>query len=222
MENVTSSSQEIKLKLVPLLRAVEWSSYMLKIGGRSVYVTVTEDPDMVRYWISTVLSLSYEIETKLVVGVLFQWTLNSANHHRVSVLQLCLHQSCLIFQIGRAVEIPCELKLFLNDEKIAYVGIGIRRYAVILDRDYGICIGPGIVDLKELYEIRRRGSPMWGIYEPLRMLIIWVLKSDYKKPLSFYTSNWDELQLEEEQIKYASADAYCTYWIGVLLQAWKC
>lgn len=213
---------KMKLNLMKVFSTEKWSSYLLRVDDESVHVTVTQTPDMVRYWISTLLCFNYDKKEKLVIGLRFQWTLNDTNEQGVSVLQLCVRQYCLVFQIRCASYIPQDLLNFLNYEHYVYVGVGIHRYAEILNRDYGIILGPTIVELQELYAIRRGESPVTGIDNPLRELIILVLKKDYKRPLSLFSSNWDALQLVPEQIMYASADSYCIYCIAILLKAWNC
>lgn len=207
------------LQLTELFSREKWSTHSLRVDNHSVHVTVTQSPDMVRYWISTLLSFNYNAKKKMVIGLRFQWTLNDSNEQRVSVLLLCVNQHCLVFQIRHASYIPQDLLNFLNDEHFVYVGIGIQRYAEILFRDYGIVLGPTTVELQELYVIQRGEPPVTGIDSPLLELVFLVLNKDLKRPLSFFSSNWDALQLEAEQIKYASADAYCIYRIGILLDA---
>lgn len=215
--------KEIKEMRMSIKRSMEEDEYDVDLDNETITVTVTHSLHKVKRWILKVLDL-YEKEAKrFVVGVRYQWTnsedmtVEQMQQGRVDVVQFCAGQNCLVFQIRRAFadrNIPPELLTFLGDDRFTFAGVEIDRCCEILKRDYGIHFGKRIADLNKLYAFsQEKGS---GSHK-LRMLINIVLEKDYKIPPEILSSHWNAELLEEDQILYASANAYCCFKIATIL-----
>ncbi|KAK1297199.1 hypothetical protein QJS10_CPB15g01747 [Acorus calamus] len=135
--------------------------------------------------------------TRFLVGLDVEW--KSENGHEdnpVAVLQLCVDQHCLIFQILHCDAIPNALVNFLSDTRFTFTGSKIHGNVQRLITDYNVRVG-NIMEIRTLLEERaylRR--------EELRLardILIWKMQN----PWSVQLGNWDEERLSLEQIMYA-------------------
>ncbi|WJX28375.1 hypothetical protein P8452_17104 [Trifolium repens] len=188
------------------------------------YVTVTPASTIVTQWLSAVLHRYRQnlYAHNLVVGLGVQWSHpsnNNPNPSTANTLQVCVGTECLIFQLSNADMIPESLQRFLLNRYNTFVGFWNNGDRWRLARSEH-CL--------KLYRY-----PMDLRYKAVRLcnedLLLAKLDEIASKCLGFKVeqsreigmSNWGELNLDSDQIAYASINAYCSYLMGVSIQAWK-
>ncbi|KAL8493662.1 hypothetical protein ACS0TY_024737 [Phlomoides rotata] len=183
-----------------------------------IYTTVTDNPTAVTNWIDEI-KYQYRL-SDIIVGLDVEWRPNyvaGRQRNPVAVLQLCVDDLCLIYQIIHTNQIPQSLVDFLSSGYFPFVGVGIKSDLDKLHSDYGIGGGAQYVDLRGL------AAEAYGRHElknaGLKDLARIVLDKEVEKPHAVTTSPWDNRQLTPEQVKYACVDAYMSYKIGSVLGA---
>jgi hypothetical protein len=188
------------------------------------YVTVTPAATIVTQWLSAILHRYSQnlYAHNLVVGLGVQWSHpsnNNPNPSTADTLQLCIGTECLIFQLSKADMIPESLRRFLLNRHNTFVGFWNNGDRWRLARS---------VHCLKLYRY-----PMDLRYKAVRIcnedLSLATLDEIALKCLGFKVeqrkdtamSDWGELNLSLDQIAYASTDAYCSYVMGVNIEAWK-
>ncbi|KAK1273238.1 hypothetical protein QJS04_geneDACA022290 [Acorus gramineus] len=169
--------------------------------------------------------------TRFLVGLDVKWRSEYGHQHNpVKVLQLCVEQRCLIFQIRRCDAIPNALSNFLSDTRFTFTGIHINEIVRRLILDYNVRVG-NIMDirmLKERVQLRRSGPRLILDYNVrvgnIRELQTWLeeerervrLERDIliwgmQNRMSVQSANWDEKCLNLEQIMYACMDSFIPF-----------
>ncbi|MDE5639022.1 MAG: 3'-5' exonuclease domain-containing protein 2 [Odoribacter sp.] len=119
-------------------------------------------------------------------------------YHAVSLLQLAVHERVYLFRLNKC-GFPDSLKHLLASDKILKIGVGIRDDIKALQRLSGF-VPAAFLDLQTFVEA-------YGIEEKSfskLMAIIFQVKISKRQR----TSNWELPQLTEQQIRYASTDAW--------------
>lgn len=119
-------------------------------------------------------------------------------YHAVSLLQLAVHERVYLFRLNKC-GFPASLKRLLASDKILKIGVGIRDDIKALQRLSGF-VPAAFLDLQTFVEA-------YGIEEKSfskLMAIIFQVKISKRQR----TSNWELPQLTEQQIRYASTDAW--------------
>ncbi|KAL8042540.1 hypothetical protein ABFX02_09G058800 [Erythranthe guttata] len=86
--------------------------------------------------------------------------------------------------------IPLELRQFLENPNYKFVGVGVDNYVKMLFNDHGLRV------------MNTGDIPSWA------------------EPKTIAMSEWDKLELEQDQVAYACLDAYFSFEIGRQLSAW--
>lgn len=119
-------------------------------------------------------------------------------YHAVSLLQLAVHERVYLFRLNKC-GFPAPLKRLLANGGILKIGVGIRDDIKALQRLGGF-VPAAFVDLQTFVE-------QYGIEEKsfskLMAIIFHVRISKRQR-----TSNWELPKLTEQQIRYASTDAW--------------
>jgi hypothetical protein len=197
--------------------------YTVNLHGNEIKVTVTAVASVVRKWLNAALFFRrrYIHQNRLIVGLGVQWT-PGGRDPPADTLQLCIGRRCLIFQLAHANYIPTNLRNFLLNPNNTFVGfwnhsdrrklessvdeikmyrdpLDLRLYAAAEDEDDDENLARASVDeIVEKclgYEVEQSGE---------------IARSD-----------WDDKILSDEQVVYASVDAYCAFQIGKNVKAWK-
>ncbi|KAI2660143.1 hypothetical protein H4Q32_022757 [Labeo rohita] len=123
---------------------------------------------------------------------------------KVAVVQLCAsEEKCYLFHISSMSGFPPGLKMFLEDENIMKVGVGIEGDKWKLLSDYDIKL-KNIVELSDLANKTLRCCEKWS----LDGLVKHLLKRQLFKDKLVRCSQWDDFGLSEDQKRYAATDAY--------------
>lgn len=200
--------------------------YKFNLHGNVIKVTVTAVASVVKKWISTTLFLfrrRYLQPNRLVVGLGVQWTPNGRDPPP-DTLHLCIGRRCLIFQLAHANYIPRSLRNFLQNPNHTFVGfwnhsdrrkleksskhrfdlfrdpLDLRLHAEVLDEDDDDLARASVPEIVEKclgYEVEDE------------------LRSEIGR------SDWDDEDLSDKQVVYASVDAYCAFRIGKNIKAWR-
>lgn len=156
-------------------------------------VVVIEEPSKVDeavQYLSAHTCLGFDTETRPAF--------RKGEYHAVSLLQLAVNERVYLFRLNKC-GFPVSLKMLLANEKIIKIGVGIRDDIKALQRLGGFVPG-AFVDLQIFVE-------KFGIEEKSfskLMAIIFQVKISKRQR----TSNWELAQLTEQQIRYASTDAW--------------
>ncbi|KAK1273233.1 hypothetical protein QJS04_geneDACA022295 [Acorus gramineus] len=143
--------------------------------------------------------------TRFLVGLDVEWKSEIGHEDNpVAVLQLCVDQRCLMFQILCCDAIPNALLNFLSDTRFTFTGSKIHEKVQRLISDYNVRVG-NIMEIRTLLEERaylRRAELRLA-----RDILIWKMQNQWSVQLG----NWDEERLSLEQIMYACLVAFLPF-----------
>lgn len=204
-------------------------NYQVTFFNHQIAVVVTHVPKHFRRWISRILAgvprrrcrccgTITRLRSRLVVGLDVEWRPNFSGDGRrkpprnpVALLQLCVGEECLIFQLQYAEGIPKCVIDFLKSDDFIFVGVGIDNDALKLLEDYDL-------EVKNTIDLRKLASWELGRHElrhaGLTGLAREVLGLEYDKPKKITLSEWDKPYLSKSQVQYASIDAFLSFSIG--------
>lgn len=129
---------------------------------------------------------------------------------------------CLVYQILWSVEsapTPGGIYDFLSNPRYTFVGINIKSDLEKLQRGHFLRLGytTKCVDLAKLAVFVYRNDCFEDT--ELKDLASYVLKKTVDMPRKIIMSDWGAERLTEDQIMYASVEAFMSYEIGRVLKA---
>lgn len=122
------------------------------------------------------------------------------SQRKTAVLQLCSNSKCLIIQMQHLESISSSLRNILESENIVKTGVNIGNDASKLMRDFQIT-------MKGCYELMDAYSHISG--KSLQNLVSVVLGYELDKAACLI-SPWEDINLDEDAVKYAAADAFAS------------
>ncbi|XP_047044077.1 Werner Syndrome-like exonuclease [Lolium rigidum] len=150
----------------------------------------------------------------LVVGLDTEWRQSFQNgkpRHQVAVIQLCVADRCLVYQVYHAEYIPAELADFLADPAFCFAAVGVDGDVKRLWEDCNLHVAH-TMDLPRLAavvlgrpELRQAG---------LKTLAREVMGTLVDKPKKVTMSRWAAPRLSGEQVRYACIDAFVSFDVG--------
>ncbi|CAJ2662519.1 unnamed protein product [Trifolium pratense] len=212
-----------------------------------IIITVTATASAVTQWLSTVLRQHRQTLSahQLVVGLGVQWTNyrnnnntstttttaststrnnnnnnnNNQNHFTTDTLQLCIGNECLIFQLKHADMIPENLRKLLLHRDNTFVGFWNNGDRWRLSRSkHCLELFRYPMDLRyKAYIICNENLSLANLDE----IALKCLGFQVEQRTDTAMSNWGQLNLDLDQIAYASIDAFCAYKMGVSIEAWR-
>ncbi|KAL8489210.1 hypothetical protein ACS0TY_024730 [Phlomoides rotata] len=195
---------------------IDYKTYSVTFFNKSIFTTVTSNPARVSDWISEIKQFSFG--RRLLVGLDVEWRPNSfrGQQNPVALLQLCVGDRCLIYQIWHSPEIPQSLAYFLSDDSNTFVGKGIKSDLDKLGADYGIGGNALYVDLGNLAaDLYYMDHSLKNV--GLKRLVSDVLGMEMEKPEDVTRSPWDNWCLTADQVQYACIDAFVSSEIATAL-----
>ncbi|XP_041753395.2 Werner syndrome ATP-dependent helicase homolog isoform X1 [Coregonus clupeaformis] len=154
--------------------------------------------------------LSEELRSSLspgsAVGFDIEWppSFTKGQKKKVALVQLCAsEEKCYLFHLSSMSRFPTGLKIFLEDERIRKVGVGIEGDMWKLLSDFDVKL-KNFVELGDLANKRLRCGERWS----LDGLVKHLFKKRLFKQKNVRCSNWDDFELSQEQKRYAATDAY--------------
>ena len=193
--------------------------YEIEVEDDSVTALLTNSPSMVESWVSEIEWIHHRRLDRLVVGLDVEWR-PSFSHVRnpLATLQLCVGRRCLIFQLLHSPYIPDALREFLEDGKYTFVGVGIHKDLEKLGEEHDLDVAKwvdlGVLAADVSGDRSLKNSGMKGLARRY-------LGMEMEKPRNVALSAWDNRWLSFEQVKYACTDAFVSFEIGRVLEAWK-
>ncbi|RHN73037.1 putative DNA helicase [Medicago truncatula] len=193
-------------------------------------VTVTATASVVTNWLQSMLNHHFQslrhlqylrrnrnlCNRNLIVGLGVQWTPGNLDPP-ADTLQLCISGSCLIFHLSLADMIPVSLCNFLRHPKNTFVGFWNAADRRRLERfDHRLQMWK---DPQDLRHYRFNGENLSR--ESINVIVRNWLDFEVDQSVQVGRSNWNAENLYEDQIAYASIDAYCAFSIGIRVQAWR-
>lgn len=182
----------------------------LEFGGTVVYSQERHDCSFLSEDLRSALS------SGSAVGFDLEWppSFTKGKKKKVAMVQLCASEDkCYLFHISSMSGFPPGLKMFLEDENIMKVGVGIEGDKWKLLSDYDIKL-KNIVELSDLANETLRCCEKWS----LDGLVKHLLKKQLFKDKLVRCSHWDDFSLTEDQKRYAATDAYAGLLIYQKLQ----
>ncbi|XP_058268435.1 bifunctional 3'-5' exonuclease/ATP-dependent helicase WRN isoform X2 [Hemibagrus wyckioides] len=191
-------SQDIYIKNV-----IEDDLPYLEFGGEVIYSQEKNDCSF----------LAEDLRSSLVpgsaVGFDLEWppSFTKGKTKKVALVQLCAsEEKCYLFHISSMSGFPPGLKIFLEDERIRKVGVGVEGDKWKLLSDYEIQV-KNFVELSELANEKLKCVEKWS----LDGLVKHLFKKRLFKDKDVRCSHWDDFGLTEEQKRYAATDAYAGF-----------
>ncbi|XP_055816355.1 3'-5' exonuclease-like [Solanum dulcamara] len=210
----------VKLTEYELDCKCDYKLYDVILDDTEIETTVTLSPSTVSSWINRTEILNESRLHRLIVGLDIEWRPNfksGAGRNHVATVQLCVGNSCLIYQIIHSTYIPRRLRNFLNSDDYRFVGVGIHCDVDKLWEDYELEVS-NTVDLREWASVELDKKKL--INSGLKDLGKEIAGIEIEKPKSVTISAWDQRWLSPNQICYACLDAYLSFQVGRVLSAW--
>lgn len=137
-----------------------------------------------------------------VIGFDCEWITVGGTRRPIALLQLATHQGlCALIRLCILKCIPIELKNLLEDYRIIKVGVVPLNDANYLKNDYGINV-KSTLDLRYLAEKCQYKPAGLGRMSKAHLNV------ELDKNWRLACSNWENLQLTNQQIMYAAKDAH--------------
>ncbi|KAI8139973.1 ribonuclease H-like domain-containing protein [Fennellomyces sp. T-0311] len=202
----TSLSEEIQ-PVVSERKALEENLSTLKFPSH-YKVVCTADPNQMNAHIISLLS-----KNEHVFGLDMEWQpqfKKGQPQNRVALIQICGHDTILLFQVAKLKCLPSELVRFLNNPRLFKSGVNILGDGNKLHKDFNV-ITNGLVELDIM--TKHIQSPLLGQTKlrSLNALTCLFLKHKLSKSKKVRLSNWAQRSLTPKQIEYAASDAYASY-----------
>lgn len=210
----------VKLTEYELTCNCDYKLYDVILDDTEIETTVTVDPFTVSAWIRKTETENESRLHRLIVGLDIEWRPNftsGAGRNPVATVQLCVGNSCIIYQIIHSAHIPRRLRNFLKNDDYRFVGVGIRSDVDKLWEDYGLDVS-NTVDIREWAAVELNKKKL--LDSGLKDLGKKIAGIEIEKPKSVTTSAWDQRWLSRKQICYACLDAYISFQVGRVLSAW--
>ncbi|GAA6084610.1 Werner syndrome ATP-dependent helicase homolog isoform X1, partial [Tachysurus ichikawai] len=175
----------------------------LEFGGRVIYSQEKNDCSFL------VEDLRSSLVSGSAVGFDLEWPLSftKGKTKKVALVQLCAsEEKCYLFHISSMSGFPPGLKMFLEDESIKKVGVGVEGDKWKLLSDYEIQL-KNFVELSDLANEKLKCVEKWS----LDGLVKHLFKKRLTKDKDVRCSHWDDFGLTEEQKRYAATDAYAGF-----------
>lgn len=189
------------------------SKHFVLCDGLNIETIVTNKARVVEQWAQQVSS-THVPGSQMVVGLDTEWMFVGARwktNMRTAILQLCVEDKCLIFQLHHMDYIPIALKNFMTHSESKFVGVGVEQDIKMLERDHLLKCDKGL-DVATLamtqWPNRFNSSP--GLKKLAKELTSLYMKKSKKVQMS----KWELKELTRDQIEYACIDAYASYKIG--------
>lgn len=147
---------------------------------------------------------------KGVIGFDAEWAVTfvkDAGERPVALVQIATPTTCLLVQLVGAKALPQPLLNFLTDNELSFTGCSIGKDFQHLDRSFGHGLH-GKVQVLELGELANdvpgitRRTKQWSLAD---IVDLWLGTKLAKG--SVRVSDWEDVPLSEEQIRYAAIDA---------------
>ncbi|XP_016497068.1 3'-5' exonuclease-like [Nicotiana tabacum] len=191
------------------------ANYLVPFYESQIEITVTKEATIVDHWILQTVHTPRRRLHKLLIGLNIKWLPCSKpedeDEHSVALLQLCVGDRCLIFQLLHRDFIPQSFIDFLIDPNNTFVGIGVEGDVEKLLCDHGLYVA-NTVDLNKLALLTYE-EEVYGKMGLKRMAKA-VLGKVMEKPEDVTLSKWDAENLSCEQIEYGAIDVFVSFELG--------
>ncbi|KAJ4806734.1 Werner Syndrome-like exonuclease [Rhynchospora pubera] len=191
------------------------STFNVSFNNYTIKTTVTACSSVASNWINDILRI-HSHQNPIVVGLDIEWCPNgfygTTGENPAALLQLCVEDRCLIFQLIHCDYMPFEFIYFFSNDRLNFVGVGITSDFKKLEKDYGLKVRSCVNELGDLAAERTGWELMkkWS----LQKLLLELREMQLEKPKSICLSNWSNRLLTPAQIEYAALDAFASFDLG--------
>ncbi|XP_043705186.1 protein spotted leaf 11-like [Telopea speciosissima] len=175
---------------------------------------ISTNTQEILYWASSLFS------DLLIVGLDVEWcpSFSRSVEYKVTILQLFVERTCLVFQLLYADHISNSLIDFLKNPNLRFVGVGIEGDVERLLENHEVNVLNNL-DLRSL-AAKRLSMPKLRSSR-LKELTREVLGEEIGKPKKVTMSRWDAEWLTYNQLQYACLDAFLSFEIGKTVEEEK-
>ncbi|KAL1548111.1 Werner Syndrome-like exonuclease isoform X1 [Salvia divinorum] len=188
----------------------------IKFGGRIVYSRTTKEVEKAAQELLDFVEAKKKDGGQCYLGLDLEWRPSfrrGVSPGKVAVMQICGDNSCCHVLHLIHSGIPKNLQSLLEDDTSLKVGAGIANDAKKLWKDYNVSINT-FQDLSDRANQKLGGEhKKWGLSSLTEMLLCKKLP----KPNILRLGNWEVNVLSNEQLKYAAADAYVSFYLNQVL-----
>lgn len=163
--------------------------------------------------LSKVDSAIEELRKNKVVGIDTETkpSFTRGSHNKVSLVQLSNLEHCFLFRLN-LIDLPTALANFLADKNILKIGLSLRDDLTGLNKRHSFK-PDGFIDIQSI-------AQSYGILE-LSLQKIYAILFDKKISKSQRLTNWENIELTDQQQRYAATDAWASLKIYLQLLSEK-
>lgn len=199
-------------------RNEDYKLYNIKFYEESIQTIVTSRTAIVDQWISKACDIQKDDDQ--IIGLDTEWVMPKSNHDHqkvektvVAILQLCVGNSCLIFQLFHKNEFPQSLVDFLSKPNFIFVGVSVKK-------DVQMLLEKGL-RVSNAMDVAHKAAEKYGIVSyknlGLKKMARLFLEKEMEKPKHVISSNWAAQELSYAQVEYACIDAFVSFLLGIKL-----
>jgi hypothetical protein len=174
-------------------------------SNHTVQTLVTSSPDHVDCWFIDTRALCVSFP---VIGL----HIECSSSNTPATIHLCINNICLVYQVIHAPYVCPSLSVYLSNPRVRFVGVGIKAAIEKLQSDFSLPVA-NFVDLQSIAAEKLRDREILKS-TGIKMLAERVLGKVVTKPQSVVMSRWDSPWLTDDQVKYATLNAYAAFEIG--------
>lgn len=206
----------VELIAPPLETKASWQSGHADAEFTDLYITYTNDPEVLHEWISTHIAAIQVPGTISFVGLDIEAVPFPGAHpllKEVAVVQIATEAAAIVVQLAKSSGKPCSAChdilqfMVLENENIIKAGCGIENDMMQLFKVYEWG-SFSLLHAKSRMELNGVGAKYLGQTVGLSTLAENVLGVDLPKPTSIIRSNWGRIPLSNRQVVYAARDAW--------------
>ena len=180
------------------------------ITGDQFIVIYTRGSETVKAWLARFLRMFNSSTDEWVAGLDVEYTtvlgrekdLKDEERKKPAVIQVCVHNVCLVYHICHA-DVECQdFKNFLKDKRVKFVTVDFKNDRDVLRR-IGLVVGQPF-DLQKASLVSSSQPSMLT----LAAAMIDPSYAKLKKPHHEFHHAWESKTLDEDHILYAAMDAY--------------
>lgn len=182
-----------------------------------IETVATNERDVVDKWIRQVYgrysSFGYR---KIIVGLDIEWKPYEMPQ-MPRTIQLCTGKKCLIVQLPLR-NCKCHetlLAQFVRNKRFVFAGVAVKSDIKKIEEFSQLCFHDWGLDLAA--EARRMNIDCKGRYG-LESLALNIGQLNFRKDRRMARSNWANVELDEDQIEYATRDAFVSFHIAKMLR----
>ncbi|XP_025202055.1 Werner Syndrome-like exonuclease [Melanaphis sacchari] len=148
---------------------------------------------------------------EVVYGFDMEWPVTfDRKSKKTALIQICTdHSTCYLFHVYHIIKLPSIFVNLINHPRVRWSGVCIKNDFLKLGRDFNIDVSGAVNRIIDLGTYTNQvlyfdSSIKWSMANLVKRL----LKKDVNKDVNIRMSNWDNINLDQNQCMYAATDAF--------------